>query len=179
MPGSRNRGALVVLLALAGCQGLGDRESLQASPPANTAAASGSTPPAAVAPDAGGQVADAGVAAPDGGDPYLVMCRHYCDALDQTWLYVCLSSGTDAAACAAASSSDLCFQDRCAPRFVQPALCFTQCDALDRAYRGVCGGAGRVSPETCPLSPDAHDAACRGGCALPADDAGSDGSGPG
>ncbi len=102
----------------------------------------------------------------DAGDPYLVMCRHYCDALRETAVYFCLASGRDVATCAPSASAELCFDDRCATRLLPPPLCLTQCDALDRDYRAACGDGGTVAGDAtfCALTPEAHDAACRAGC---------------
>ncbi len=123
--------------------------------------------------DGGGDEADAmsgdgpdAMSGDDAGDPYLLMCRHYCDALEETGVYFCLASGRDAATCAPAGSAELCFDDRCATRLLPPPLCLTQCDALDSHYRAACGDGGTVAGDarSCPSTPEAHDAACRAGC---------------
>ncbi|HVY40888.1 MAG TPA: hypothetical protein VHM31_23275 [Polyangia bacterium] len=157
-------GALGLLVVLAACDPLGGGELSNTAPPASHVTAWHPT-------GSDASTADALAA-------YAVMCRHYCDALFETNLYDCLSDARTAGSCSP-PPDDLCVEDRCVARLVPPALCFTQCDALDRAYRATCGGAdggadgGAVasappsSADECALSPDAHDALCRDGCQLP------------
>jgi len=105
---------------------------------------------------------------PDGSDAgYEAMCRRYCQALQETDVLACTSTGRQLDDCKAVTSStvDVCFDQRCRPHRVSLDLCFSQCDSLARLYDGRCP----VSPSSdplCPLSPAEHDAACRAGCVL-------------
>lgn len=154
-----------LLAAPAACDGLGSGELSHAGPPASHVTA---WHPTGTGADGGDDASTADALA-----AYAVMCRHYCDALLQTNLYGCLADAQMGGNCSP-PPVDLCVDDRCVPRLVPPALCFTQCDALDREYRGYCG-AGDASADAsaprpaddCPLAPDAHDALCRSGCQLP------------
>jgi len=158
MESRRGRSILFVVLAvLAGTgvacdwtQVLGDPD---VAPPAPS-----SPPPA---PDA--------AAAPDAPAGYDQMCRHYCEALEETDFFACVSSasGRDASTCKAmVPSADSCFDLRCTTRRVDTSLCLAQCDALARTYDAYCPPAGSASDTLCPTSQAEHDRACRAGCAL-------------
>ena len=130
------------------------------------------TPTDAAAHDVPGPVtgspAEAGV--PDAATDYEAMCRHYCETLKETVFFLCVASGEDATMCAEtyAGHADRCFDLRCVPRLVDPSLCLRQCDSLAPHYESVCATADPADTSTlplCPLSPAAHDAACRLGCA--------------
>jgi len=154
---------VVVLLAVTGfgCDWLDD----QGLPPWPK-----SSPKAA--PDAAAPVAATdGGSAPDSdghSGSYDAMCLHYCQALEETDVLVCASSGRDANTCAAttASTTSDCVALRCQPQLVDLALCLTQCDSLARAYAARCPAAAAPSDALCPSSQADHDAACRAGCVL-------------
>jgi len=124
------------------------------------------------APDAAAPVVatDAGPApASDGhGGGYDAMCLHYCQALEETDVLACASSGRDAKTCAAATASTTsdCVDLRCKPHLVDLPLCLTQCDSLASAYAARCPAAAAPSDALCPSSQADHDAACRAGCVL-------------
>ena len=127
--------------------------------------------PAAAMPDArpvvtsdGGTASDSGL----GSDSYDGMCRHYCQALEETDVLVCASSGGDAKSCRTSSSSttDTCFDLRCRSRRVDLPLCLQQCDALATRYADRCPVTGSSSDPLCPVSQADHDAVCRAGCVL-------------
>jgi len=90
-----------------------------------------------------GAPADAGSSPPPPPDgAYAAMCRHYCEALHDSNIYGCVQAGRDVATCTQiAPAVEECFQLRCVPQLVTPALCLTQCDGLRGAYDAVCGGA--------------------------------------
>jgi hypothetical protein len=92
-----------------------------------------------------------------------MMCRHYCDTLDETSRYLALSRGE--APADEGSVSQTCYELRCVPKCVDQALCFTQCEAAATQYAALCGSAPDAGRDTvCPLSVEDHDAACRAGC---------------
>ena len=105
----------------------------------------------------------------DGSTGTEAMCRHYCQALEETDLLVCASSGTtaDADACEASTpKADLCVALRCSTGRVDTSLCLTQCDALARYYDAHCPVAGPSPDPLCPTSRAEHDRNCRAGCVL-------------
>ena len=111
---------------------------------------------------------DAGVTADSGapGDGYDAMCRHYCQALEETDLLGCTSTGRPLDECQAISpTADSCFDLRCRPRRVDVALCLRQCDSLRGLYDGRCSVEPSSDP-LCPAPPAEHDAACRASCML-------------
>jgi hypothetical protein len=100
---------------------------------------------------------------------YEAMCHHYCETLEQTNVYFCVSHGRGDLTGCAAQIGDLasqCEALRCAPKLVDPALCLTQCGGLAALYGPLCADAAGT-PE-CPATPQAHDDACRAGCAVAA-----------
>ena len=112
-----------------------------------------------------GVTADAAAPTPVPGS-YEAMCHHYCEALEQTNVYACLSrGGGDLGSCTAAVADlpDRCDQLRCAPKLVEPQLCFTQCDSLAAVYGPYCATA--AATPACTATPLAHDEVCRAGCA--------------
>lgn len=113
--------------------------------------------------------------APDAAPPadaaagYDVMCRHYCQALEETDLLVCVSPepGRDAESCkATAPTADSCVALRCGTGRVDVPLCLAQCDSLAMVYDAHCPAGASSSDALCPTSQAAHDQACRAGCAL-------------
>jgi len=106
-----------------------------------------------------------------GASPYELMCRNYCQDLEDTGFYFCLGTGQGPASCAETVRgwATRCYELRCVPMLVQPSLCFSQCDSLATTYGPVCadaaGDAG-TSP-FCRSSPAEHDRGCRAGCAAP------------
>ena len=103
---------------------------------------------------------------------YAAWCRHYCEQLEATNAYSCVSTGREAslAACQATSAglADTCYDIRCAPGLVTPPTCTAQCDSLNRVYATTCSTAEAPS-EICPETQEEADARCRAGC--PADGA--------
>jgi hypothetical protein len=98
-----------------------------------------------------------------------VMCRHYCQALEETDLLVCASpdARSDLDTCkATVPTADSCFALRCASGRVDVALCLAQCDSLASVYDAHCPGGVSASDPLCPSSQAAHDQACRAGCTL-------------
>ena len=127
--------------------------------------------PDAATPDAtpvvtsdGGTASDSGL----GSDSYNAMCRHYCQALEETDVLVCASSGGDAESCTTSwsSTTDTCFDLRCSSRRVDLSLCLQQCHVLATGYADRCPVAGPSSDPLCPASQADHDDACRAGCVL-------------
>jgi hypothetical protein len=99
---------------------------------------------------------------PEATPAYEAMCRHYCDTLEETHLYLDLAAGRPPEP--AGATSQLCYEIRCEPRCVPEELCFTQCGAVASHYEAVCADAESAPDTVCPLSPADHDAACRAGC---------------
>jgi hypothetical protein len=103
---------------------------------------------------------------PGSATDYAGMCRHYCETLAQTVLYLCLNRGSASADCAGPvqGDADRCYELRCVPRLVQPSLCLRQCEALATQYEPFCTNADVTREALCPSSPEAHDRECRLGC---------------
>jgi hypothetical protein len=102
---------------------------------------------------------------PDASPPdYVAMCRHYCEALHETGIYVCAKRSNDAAGCKETTpTADLCYELRCAPRLVEPSLCLTQCDSLRVVYDELCAD-GTGPADLCATPSAEHDRGCRDGC---------------
>ena len=114
--------------------------------------------------------ADAAAPTPVPGS-YEAMCHHYCETLEQTNVYFCVSHGRgDLGACAAqvGDLSSQCETLRCAPKLVDPPLCLTQCGSLAALYGPYCDNAAPTPGTACPATPQAHDDACRAGCTVDA-----------
>ena len=150
--------AVFLLTSLAtGCDSWNERGSL---PLAGTQPVTGS--PGVVT-----EPTDAGTPPPPPAS-YETMCSNYCMALFDTNVYGCLAAGQgDATTCASRSERTraLCEEMRCAPMLVNQANCFQQCDALAPRYEAYCALA-TASAQLCPTPAQAHDDACRAGCAL-------------
>jgi hypothetical protein len=101
-----------------------------------------------------------------GEGDYETMCRHYCRTLEETLLYRCAGSGGQVATCRenASGTTGRCYELRCAPKLVEPSLCFTQCDSLARFYDPFCANPGPATADVCASPPAEHDRACREGC---------------
>jgi hypothetical protein len=96
------------------------------------------------------------------------VCHQYCEALRETNIYYCLVHGQgDAAGCAAQVPQLLgqCEQLRCVPGLVDAPLCLEQCASLAALYAPYCASATPAPETPCPATSQAHDDACRAGCA--------------
>jgi hypothetical protein len=84
---------------------------------------------------------------------YAAWCRHYCEQLEATHVYSCVSSGRggtiETCQASAAGLADGCYDIRCLPGRVTPPTCTAQCDSLNRVYAATCSTAEPPS-ELCP-----------------------------
>ena len=104
----------------------------------------------------------------EGPQSYDSMCRHYCQALEETDLLGCVATGRQVDDCktTTASTTGTCFDLRCRPHLVEVPLCLEQCDSLASLYNGRCPVSPTSPDPLCPTSPAEHDAACRAPCVL-------------
>lgn len=161
-----------------GCDGLaGDRQPLMAGPPSvvkekrPALAVGGAAPDSGLLQDggldtllssedlAGSEVSGSAALA----GTYQAMCQHYCDTLEKTDLYACLSMNASDCAARFSTVAAECVDLRCSSELVQPSLCLTQCDALATNLSAYC----RIAPAgvtACASPLVKQNETCRAGC---------------
>jgi hypothetical protein len=97
---------------------------------------------------------------PEATPAYEAMCRHYCDALEETLTY----AGSNSEPQGAVSQS--CYELRCVPRCVSHDTCVQQCHALGVQYQSVCADTEIPADTTCPVLIQERVDSCLAGCDL-------------